>query len=887
MLSHLSLAFLLTSAASAAVAISPGHPELLQQGILDAYASGQKSVVVPPGLYRIPLPANAFTHLNLQSLKNFEIDARGATFVFQDVTRNGVYFANCDNVTFHGATLYYGTTPFSQGRIQAVAADGSSFDVQIETGYPTNLDDPRYFSPQLIGHLFDGQTRWWKRNVYGDITGARTQRLGPDTFRVFSTAASNATPGDLIGFRSGTGDHLLRVVSSSRMTLQDVTILNSPGFGIVEVLGGDLGPNRYLSITVKRGPRPPGAATDPLFSTNADGFHSLQARIGPDVENCYFESMADDGIAIHGLYSWVMEGSGNTLIVSNTAVAGGANFNVGDPFVLTGAGDDLAEYAVVTAITPLSSYRASRKSARRTVQDYTVGPYYQITLDRPVHADFDYLASNPAANGAGFVLRNNTIRNHRGRGMNLKADNGTVENNLIDGSTMVGIRAGPEFGWAESGYPQNLVLRNNTVSNVGYWGAQAGALVIAPDEVLTAAGNMKNIVIDGNLFQNFDITAIFIASAGEVVLSNNRFQNLQNASPLATYAFGERVSPGTLVFVTRSGGVEFQGNTASQLGPLNSVFVETSPQTAVQGVAYLSLLADSDADFSGTQGTANWSYGYFPSGNTAAFTLLPTYNAPLAQWQHATFGAPWTLLNAHSAHPNGTDSGIEEWATRRWTSTTSGAAEIRGHLAKGEINPLGTGVFGRIYQNHNLVYEHYLGPTDSAGVDYFVPLSLHTGDVLDFAIAPNGTDYFGTAAFTSSVLTVSPNGSEPVIASVSNAANGQPGVSPGTYVAIYGLNFAPPGFVDDWGKSVIGGKLPTTLDGVSVSIGGQPAYIQAVTEKQINVFTPNLVTGSPLSVTVTTTAGTSTPFTAAVRPVEPALFAWPASQPVATHIDYS
>jgi hypothetical protein len=137
----------------------------------------------------------------------------------------------------------------------------------------------------LIGHLFDSATRWWKRNSYGDIIGAKTQRLGPDTFRVFSKDASRATVGDLIGFRSGTGDHLLRVSSSSRMTLQDLTILNSPNFGIMETSGGDLGANHYLSITVKRGPRPPGAATDPLFSTNADSFHSDEARIGPDVEN--------------------------------------------------------------------------------------------------------------------------------------------------------------------------------------------------------------------------------------------------------------------------------------------------------------------------------------------------------------------------------------------------------------------------------------------------------------------------------------------------------------------------------------------------------------------------------------------------------------------------
>jgi len=369
--------------------------------------------------------------------------------------------------------------------IQAIAADGSSFDVQIEPGYPTNLDDPKYYSAQLIGHLFDSTTRWWKRNVIsGDVVATKTQRLSPNSFRVFTNSAGAAAVGDLIGFRSGIGDHMVRVTSSSRMTLMNLTILNSSEFAVSENLGGDLGPNHYISITVKRGNRPAGAVTDPLFSTNADAFHSLETRHGPDVENCYFESMPDDGIAVHGYFSWVMESSGNTLIVSNPYPWIGTNFAVGDPFRLIDANDQPAGEAVVTAVSPLPNYQNTRKSARQTVRDFTVGPYYQITLDRALTAGFDYLASNPNASGAGFLLLNNTIKNHRERGMNLKADNGTVEGNVIDGSTVTGIRVGPEFYWGEAGFSRNLTIRNNTIANVGYWDS-TGALVAAPDQGLT------------------------------------------------------------------------------------------------------------------------------------------------------------------------------------------------------------------------------------------------------------------------------------------------------------------------------------------------------------------------------------------------------------------
>jgi parallel beta-helix repeat protein len=90
----------------------------------------------------------------------------------------------------------------------------------------------------------------------------------------------------------------------------------------------------------------------------------------------------------------------------------------------------------VTNVVPLPNYQNSRKSQRTTIEDFTVGPYYQITLDRVLKAGFDYLAGNPNANGAGFVLLNNIIRNNREHGMILFGDNGIVEGNLIDGSTV-------------------------------------------------------------------------------------------------------------------------------------------------------------------------------------------------------------------------------------------------------------------------------------------------------------------------------------------------------------------------------------------------------------------------------------------------------------------
>jgi uncharacterized protein (TIGR03437 family) len=126
----------------------------------------------------------------------------------------------------------------------------------------------------------------------------------------------------------------------------------------------------------------------------------------------------------------------------------------------------------------------------------------------------------------------------------------------------------------------------------------------------------------------------------------------------------------------------------------------------------------------------------------------------------------------------------------------------------------------------------------------------------------------------------------PQITGVSNAASGQVAIAPNTWVSIYGANFTAAGFSDDWSKSIVSGTLPTILDGVSVSVGGIPAYVSYVSPGQINILTPNVAAGSA-PVTVTAASATTAPVNVTSQQFSPAFFPWPNGQPVATHLDYS
>lgn len=130
---------------------------------------------------------------------------------------------------------------------------------------------------------------------------------------------------------------------------------------------------------------------------------------------------------------------------------------------------------------------------------------------------------------------------------------------------------------------------------------------------------------------------------------------------------------------------------------------------------------------------------------------------------------------------------------------------------------------------------------------------------------------------SSSAPSISTNG-------VQNGASFQPGLVANSWATIAGANLSP--VLDTWDKSIVNGKLPTTLDGISVSMGGKPAYIEYVNPTQINLLAPNLAPG-PVQVTVRNSVGASSTFTATASAYGPAFFPWPNNQPVATRQDFS
>jgi uncharacterized protein (TIGR03437 family) len=171
------------------------------------------------------------------------------------------------------------------------------------------------------------------------------------------------------------------------------------------------------------------------------------------------------------------------------------------------------------------------------------------------------------------------------------------------------------------------------------------------------------------------------------------------------------------------------------------------------------------------------------------------------------------------------------------------------------------------------------GPPASASLS--TPYGVKVDSLGNVFIADTGHGIIrkvtGAAATGGSGPTISANG-------VVNGASFQPGIVANSWVTIQGAGLAAK--TDDWSHSIVNGALPTSLDGVSVSMGGKPAYVYYISPGQLNVLAPDVPAG-PITVTVTTGAGTSTAFATTASAYGPAFFGWPGNQVVATRTDYS
>jgi len=99
--------------------------------------------------------------------------------------------------------------------------------------------------------------------------------------------------------------HAIIVDGSLATTFYGLKLLASPGMGIQE--NGGAGGMVLKNVSIVPGPRPAGATTDRLVSTNSDGTHFITVERGPTIQDCTFANTSDDAVNVHGFYYYVVQ----------------------------------------------------------------------------------------------------------------------------------------------------------------------------------------------------------------------------------------------------------------------------------------------------------------------------------------------------------------------------------------------------------------------------------------------------------------------------------------------------------------------------------------------------------------------------------------------------
>lgn len=493
----------------------PHHPGALSAAVQKAYAAGAHEIIINPGVYH--LPATGHPTFHLKHWRNVVISAKNVELIMR-VAHAGVCFNfdHCRHVVLDGPTISQTQVTFYQGRILRItpATGGYNVDWKPDAGYPKPQIGDKKFPTGF--DVVNGKTRHLRVGS-GDIGTSIHSAQRDGVFRLFfRMKRPKFKVGDWLVARWGNPRNKIRLDHSRNCTIRHVTLMRN-GFAPIFEVGG--GGNHLLYCRWVLGPKPPGATEKPVVTNQADGFHSVDANPGTDIEHCVFEGVfLDDCIAIHGEFQTVLRAAGNTVRVKDNRNSG---LTAGQPIQISNKKGFFAT-ALVLAIHQNPDHTST------------------VMMNQNLAVPAGCYVTNPDRCGQGYRVIDCQLGDTRSRGMLLKGSNGLVIGNTIQGCGMAGISIGPEFWWHEAGYCHNVIVEDNRLirDGKGGHGGYFSAVYVHGDGAIGNSG----IVIRHNTFVSNFAGDIFVqwTRSGQIA------DNTLTGPPLRS-ATGNRRPPAIVV----------------------------------------------------------------------------------------------------------------------------------------------------------------------------------------------------------------------------------------------------------------------------------------------------------------------------------------------------
>jgi subtilase family serine protease len=168
------------------------------------------------------------------------------------------------------------------------------------------------------------------------------------------------------------------------------------------------------------------------------------------------------------------------------------------------------------------------------------------------------------------------------------------------------------------------------------------------------------------------------------------------------------------------------------------------------------IIADSQTEFSCTQGQNNWRYGYYDGPFISSDFQHMTQCIPNSHLNNADAwwvnpSLYWTSVAPAVSFPNGPAScgrqQVEHWAVRRWVSEVTGSIHIAGVVE--QLSGGGDGFITHIIVDNVVVWS--LDVITRSPIPYALDVTVNTGSVVDFAVQPKNSDCNDWAKFTATI----------------------------------------------------------------------------------------------------------------------------------------
>lgn len=472
-----------------------------------------------------PSPRNVF--LPLSGLTDVAVEGGDVDFVFHGEGA-GVMLQDCRRTTLRGIRLDYATPWFTETRFESfdagrpvVKCAPPQFSLAVEGGRLVSIGEGWKGRPRLFGAFASatGAFLGWR------WTDGAATALGGGRFRIEDDwhelgFASALSAGDVVLARDPFRPNPAILVDRCADTIiEDCVIHSSPGIGLlaqrsenVAVRGSGRAEDRRAGSFAK-----PGSGR--LTSLQADATHFSNCRGTVSVENCLFEGMSDDAINVHSTCLQIEAMPGPRSLVCryrHPASVGFEVFRAGELLRFIRA-------ATMEEVGPTVKVLA----ARMTGVDRA-----ELAIDGDVP---DGIGTGDAVENADWqpsvVFRGNAVRNCTARGALFTTPKKVLcEGNLFERvADQAILLEGDASGWFESGGCRDVAIRRNVFRDC--MAHSGGGLIQIAPSVADIAGQRvryhRNIVIEGNAFDQDPMPLLYARGASGIVWRGNNYDRLQ------------------------------------------------------------------------------------------------------------------------------------------------------------------------------------------------------------------------------------------------------------------------------------------------------------------------------------------------------------------------